>query len=320
MKKEKIIKYVAVLIVVIIIAISIFIIIKFKNNNKKDDNLNEKTQEELKYISTKIIELMNGLNNITFSNYILIEEENTDNKENNSNENNENEGNKSNENNENEGNKSDENNENEGNKSDTFSDKSNNTQSSSESNIKYELKGSNILSNNTGTINWDNEKGAIESINVKWTSLIVDLHQLNVNNDDILNFSNILNQTIVNIKQENKVNTMLNLANLYGYIPNYLKQFSNDEEKIIIEYIKSNILNSYALVEQERWDEVKEHVFNSVENITNIMNSINTEQFSQYQINRIYVMLNELYSSIDLKDKQLYYIKYRNVMEELMNI
>ena len=298
MKKEKIIKYVAVLIVVIIIAISIFIIIKFKNNNKKDDNLNEKTQEELKYISTKIIELMNGLNNITFSNYILIEEENTDNKENNSNENNENEVNKS----------------------DTFSDKSNNTQSSSESNIKYELKGSNILSNNTGTINWDNEKGAIESINVKWTSLIVDLHQLNVNNDDILNFSNILNQTIVNIKQENKVNTMLDLANLYGYIPNYLKQFSNDEEKISIEYIKSNILNSYALVEQERWDEVKEQVFNSVENITNIMNSINTEQFSQYQINRIYVMLNELYSSIDLKDKQLYYIKYRNVMEELMNI
>lgn len=298
MKKEKIIKYVAVLIVVIIIAISIFIIIKFKNNNKKDDNLNEKTQEELKYISTKIIELMNGLNNITFSNYILIEEENTDNKENNSNENNENEGNKS----------------------DTFSDKSNNTQSSSESNIKYELKGSNILSNNTGTINWDNEKGVIESINVKWTSLIVDLHQLNVNNDDILNFSNILNQTIVNIKQENKVNTMLDLANLYGYIPNYLKQFSNDEEKISIEYIKSNILNSYALVEQERWDEVKEQVFNSVENITNRMNSINTEQFSQYQINRIYVMLNELYSSIDLKDKQLYYIKYRNVMEELMNI
>ena len=298
MKKEKIIKYVAVLIVVIIIAISIFIIIKFKNNNKKDDNLNEKTQEELKYVSTKIIELMNGLNNITFSNYILIEEENTDNKENNSNENNENEGNKS----------------------DTFSDKSNNTQSSSESNIKYELKGSNILSNNTGTINWDNEKGAIESINVKWTSLIVDLHQLNVNNDDILNFSNILNQTIVNIKQENKVNTMLDLANLYGYIPNYLKQFSNEEEKISIEYIKSNILNSYALVEQERWDEVKEQVFNSVENITNIMNSVNTEQFSQYQINRIYVMLNELYSSIDLKDKQLYYIKYRNVMEELMNI
>lgn len=298
MKKEKIIKYVAVLIVVIIIAISIFIIIKFKNNNKKDDNLNEKTQEELKYVSTKIIELMNGLNNITFSNYILIEEENTDNKENNSNENNENEANKY----------------------DTSSDKSNNTQSSSESNIKYELKGSNILSNNTGTINWDNEKGAIESINVKWTSLIVDLHQLNVNNDDILNFSNILNQTIVNIKQENKVNTMLDLANLYGYIPNYLKQFSNDEEKISIEYIKSNILNSYALVEQERWDEVKEQVFNSVENITNIMNSVNTEQFSQYQINRIYVMLNELYSSIDLKDKQLYYIKYRNVMEELMNI
>lgn len=304
MKKEKIIKYVAVLIVVIIIAISIFIIIKFKNNNKKDDNLNEKTQEELKYVSTKIIELMNGLNNITFSNYILIEEENTDNKENNSNENNENERNEM----------------NEENTSDTSSDKSNNTQSSSESNIKYELKGSNILSNNTGTINWDNEKGAIESINVKWTSLIVDLHQLNVNNDDILNFSNILNQTIVNIKQENKVNTMLDLANLYGYIPNYLKQFSNDEEKISIEYIKSNILNSYALVEQERWDEVKEQVFNSVENITNIMNRVNTEQFSQYQINRIYVMLNELYSSIDLKDKQLYYIKYRNVMEELMNI
>lgn len=39
-----------------------------------------------------------------------------------------------------------------------------------------------------------------------------------------------------------------------------------------------------------------------------------------YQINKIYVLLNELKNSLEQKDKDIFYIKYRNLMEELTEI
>lgn len=65
---------------------------------------------------------------------------------------------------------------------------------------------------------------------------------------------------------------------------------------------------------------MKKQTASAIENFSNIMNNIeNNERQNKNKITKIYVLLNELYSSIDLKDKELYYIKYRNVMEELIN-
>ena len=49
------------------------------------------------------------------------------------------------------------------------------------------------------------------------------------------------------------------------------------------------------------------------------MNSIHEKGQKQSQISKIYVLLNELNNTIENQDKDLFYIKYRNSMEELMN-
>ena len=64
---------------------------------------------------------------------------------------------------------------------------------------------------------------------------------------------------------------------------------------------------------------MKLQVTNGINYFTNILNSVNDEKQNQNKLSKTYVLLNELNNSIDLKDKDLYMIKYRNVMEELVN-
>lgn len=293
MKKR--IFFINIIILIIIFIFFIFTLSGFKSNG---EILDDKANEEIKYMENKIVSMMNKMNNITFSNYVLEKTSKSSNE--NVQENTEKSGSS------------------DSNSSDS-SQSSNNSENTLQSNIKYELKNNSILTKNNTQIDWEYLKSDIEAINLEWSNVIIDLHQLNIKNEDILSFSNILDQTIINIKEENKVNSLINLANLYAYLPNYLEQFSDNQEQISIAYIKSNILNSYALVEQDRWDEVKTEITTAIENVTTMMNSVNTSTNIQNKISKIYVMLNELNNTINLKDKDLYYIKYKNLMEELVN-
>ena len=46
----------------------------------------------------------------------------------------------------------------------------------------------------------------------------------------------------------------------------------------------------------------------------------NKENINQYNINKVYVMINELQNAVTLKDKEVFLIKYKNLLEELQNI
>ena len=50
------------------------------------------------------------------------------------------------------------------------------------------------------------------------------------------------------------------------------------------------------------------------------MDGVSTNIQNQNRVSKAYILLNELNGCINMQDKELYYIKYRNVMEELMNL
>lgn len=70
---------VAIIILLIVIALSIggFFIYSNIMNNKSNEaqTLNEKCLAEIDYLSTNIISMMNGLNNISYTNYRIVSEE-----------------------------------------------------------------------------------------------------------------------------------------------------------------------------------------------------------------------------------------------------
>lgn len=300
--------------IIIIVIVLFFILISFTflltHSSSGETTLLEKTEKEIEYLEEKIIEIMNSLNQITLSNSILVEEKTEKSTQNNQESQNEQQSNSS------EGSK-------EGQNSQSSNSSTNETGrgqgNTTKDSTKYEIINDSILVNDNKTIDWKHIKSNIESIHATWATLTIDLHALNVKNEDILNFSDVLDQVTINAKQENKIAILNNLASLYAFFPNYISQISEDYVKINIHYTKACVLNSYALAEQDKWEDMKLQVTNSINYFTNILNGVNEERQNQGRINKIYVLLNELNNSIDVRDKDLYMIKYRNVMEELVN-
>lgn len=279
-----------------------------KSNSKKID---EKTEEEIKQLEEKLVGMINSLNNISFTNTVLKQ---TSEKSSSTNSNNNSFNNSS------DNSSKDSNNEQNSQSSGSSNNDSDSISSKTEEQVKYEIQKNDILLIDLSNIDWEYIKANTESIYNLWANLIIDLHELNVNNQDILNFSNTLDQVTLSVKQENKYASITNLVSLYSYLPIYVNEFLDDENDKNIFLTKNCVLNTYALIEQQNWDEMKKQTASAIENFSNIMNNIeNNERQNKNKITKIYVLLNELYSSIDLKDKELYYIKYRNVMEELIN-
>lgn len=307
MKKKIIIGFIILFCIILCI---VFIVIK---NNVEDTSLQTKTEKQIEYLEEKLVSIMNSLNQITLSDSVLIKEksdENTQKNQSNEQSNNDSKGES----------KSDSEKGSDSGSSSSSNNSESNKENSTKGNVKYETVDNSVLVNKNQTIDWDYIKSDVESIHSTWANLTIDLHSLNVNNQDILSFSDVLDQVTLSANKEDKTATLNNLASLYAFFPNYINQISKDDRKINLDYVKACILNSYALLEQNKWDEMKMQIVNAINYFTNVLNSVNEEIKNENNFNKIYVLLNELNNSIDLKDKDLYKIKYRNVMEELANI
>ena len=299
----------------ILVCIISGVVFAFNKNNEEDQNLTSKVEEEIKYLENKIIVMMNKLNKISFQDIVMVEEQTQNNNQNSQASEDTNESSNSKGVGEEGGSSKKSSSSSSGGSTSSESEGSNTTKETT----KYEVKDNSILLNTNKDIDWDYIKSDIETIYSTWPTIVVDLHELNVKNEDILNFSDVLDQVTLSAKKEDKIATLNNLASLYAFLPNYRSQISNDNKSINIDYTKNCILNSYALVEQDKWEEIGVQLTNAMNYFSNVMNSIDGNGQTQNRISKVYVLLNELNSSVNTKDKELFYIKYRNVMEELTN-
>ena len=256
-------KNIAIKIIVFIILLSnIFILTGCSKNN--EDNMNEKVDQHIDFLDRKIISMLNLINNISFTDYGVVTEEIT--KDNQQTEE----------------------------KADSESDKASSSDSSDmgsqtsiedkKPTIKTEVKEANIL-NSQRITDWKTLKTSIENLSTSWTSIVLDLYKVNVNNNDIIDFEKTLDETIISIKDENKTKSLENLTILYSYLPRYLEAYS-DNEIISITKTKYNILEAYSIVEKNDWKLTKQKIIDAENNFMSIVN--NTENKSnQLTINKI---------------------------------
>lgn len=303
MNKKYFIFFICFIIFLIVIITSIAIFANSGNNNTKS-----KIDEELEFIDNKILGMLNSLNNIPFSNSILLEQNSIKGQSNSI------------------GSESSEQASDSKQSSKEQSDSSSGSSSGeaaepskSEDYTKYNVKTQNILTNQNTEIDWDYIKNTVQILYTSWPSIMIDLHSVNVKNEDILSFSNALDVLIINIQNEEKKQTLNSLATLYSFIPIYKEQYSDDKDKINIAYTKSYIINSYVLLEEEKWDDMKTQLSKAGEYFGLIINSIN-ENRNQTYVSKTYILINEMNNVINLKDRNLFYMKYKNLMESAMNI
>lgn len=304
-------KYLILLICVVIVLSIVFgVVMVFSNSG--DDTTKDKIKEEVYYIETKLLGMINALNNIPFSNSVLLEQNTIKGQEksNNSSSGSSSQGSEE----KSQGEESSSSSGSSGGESSDFSKSGGDTDYT-----KYNVQSKNILNLKENEIDWNYIKNTAELLHTSWTTIMIDLHSLNIKNDDILSFSNNLDSLILNIEREDKRTTLNSLASLYAIIPVYINQYSDDNYEENLAYTKAYIINSYVLLEDDKWEDMQAEVTKAQEYFNLVINSINTKS-SQIFINKTYVLLNEIKNSINLKDKKLYYMKYKNLMENAMNI
>lgn len=273
------------------------------NEGSKADTLRQKAMSELQYLSSNIILMMNEINNISYENYKIINEEiDSANSEQGSTGGTE---------------KKEEGEENsESTESGSSGENENNSSTIKSSKIEY----NSILKNTNNEVDWDSLKSDIEIMYSTWTTVLMDLTSLNVNKDNLLKYNDKLDSIVVDLEKKDKQSTLLNMADLYSLLAAFVKEVTNDSNEIALFNVKCNVLYSYAYIERENWEKVNEYVNNAKTDFNNIVNNQVNNIYQIDIVNKSYILINEIEKDISNKSKKTFYINYEILMQELENL
>ena len=310
--KNWLISIFALIIMVTIIAVTVVVTV----NNKKT-NLNEKIISEIDYLDKTMIVMVNKLNNLQTSDEIHAKRTSV---EISSQNNIMTDSSKSGE----EGNSNSKGSKMGGTDSSGNSGSeqgAGNTGDSSTSTEKYQIQNNAVLLRNTSNIDWNELQNQAENLYKSWTTITLDLNAMNVTSENILAYNTNLDNLMVSLKEKNKVNSAICLANMYSLIPKYTNEISSDTAKSKLETVKSNIIFAYSIVETDRWDDVLKLLGQAETDLTELMTmKENLSAIRKPKINKAYVLLKELIKSSNEKNVDIFYLKYINLIEELNNL
>ena len=183
----------------------------------------------------------------------------------------------------------------------------------------YQMTQSGILTSNRD-IDWSSCKNELELIYTSISTITLDLYKINVAQEDILNFNKEMDNLTATIQKEDKQETLNQLVKTYNYISKFTQNINcNQLYKIAIE-TKTNVFTAYAKLEENKWKEMDSDVSKAIETYSTLLTSSEIDENKQSNVNKGYVMLNELKSSISMQDKSVFLIKYKNLLEEINNM
>lgn len=294
---------------IIFFAMSIFFVTGFGSTSSEED-IQDKAKSEILYLDSKILYLLNSLNNIIDANYYVSTQKVNENQD--SSQSSETSGSKEESGGEQQGSSSSQSSgEQSSNSGESGSSKTGNDVTKTSKSIP------DVVSQRDSQIDWVTLEGTIQTIYSSWSVIILDLYKLNVNNEDILSFSSSLDDTMQSIIQKDKKSSLTNLATLYSYLPRFLEGHTKDNKINSILKVKSNIINAYSVVEEGDWQKITEEINSAESNFNGLLNTVPENQNSIYNINKAYIVLKELQNSLDTQDTDIFYVKYRNIIAEL---
>lgn len=273
-------KIVRILIIIFLVSLMIFSISGCSKQKTEEEELNDKNISEIEYLDNYIMLMLNSINDIDLKQYdAKIEKTENLNEV-------------------------------------LSSDEETSSEDSGNNVVQYTMV-PNMVLNSDKTINWNNLKLEVENLNNIWPSIIVDLYKSNVDNNKLTEYSDLINTCLSNVKAENRAETLNSLLKLYEYIPTFLEKITSNEQEIAISKTKVEVMRAYVNIDLENWDGLKTNLDSAIQNFEPVVNNTNDSE-KEYNISKSYVLLQEFKNAVDSHDKDLLFIKYKNLMEELI--
>lgn len=317
MKRGKWKKYLIIAgIAIVVIIIAIVGMRKIMNNNKKESSINKKINNELDYLGTTTLSMINRLNNLNLEDVVKVRQTSTnsgDNSQNNANSSSGDEGKNN--------SKTSDSQQQEDSSSNSKTDETSSTGTDTKNTKSFSLDDNSILLRDNTNVDWSALESEAENLFTAWSTIILDLNSLSISNEDILAYNSNLDSLLKALKDNDKANSAISLANLYSLNSKYINESSKNDESKKLAYIKSNVISAYSLVTAEKWEQVNQLLDQAEKGLLDVINtSGNTEERKQTKINKSYVMLKELIKTSNEKNAEIFYLKYINLIKELNNI
>lgn len=317
MKRGKWKKYLIIAgIAIVVIIIAIVGMRKIMNNNTKESSINKKINNELDYLGTTTLSMINSLNNLNLEDVVKVRRTLTnsgDNSQNNANSSSGDEGKNN--------SKTSDSQQQEDSSSNSKTDETSSTGTDTKNTKSFSLDDNSILLRDNTNVDWSALESEAENLFTAWSTIILDLNSLSISNEDILAYNSNLDSLLKALKDNDKANSAISLANLYSLNSKYINESSKNDESKKLAYIKSNVISSYSLVTAEKWEQVNQLLDQAEKGLLDVINtSGNTEERKQTKINKSYVMLKELIKTSNEKNAEIFYLKYINLIKELNNI
>lgn len=259
-------------------------------NNKANGNLEEKISSEIDYIDAELIKIISKLNNISFSNYIVETKEVDIGTELST-----------------------------GDDSNTKQEEPNRSSSNSKINVT-EMVSQADIDIDTKSIDWKDISFKAEIISDSWNTIVLDLYKSNVKPENINNFSNLINQLLISVENQDKSSALTATASLYGIIPKFISDYSNDAGRLFITTSKWHILNAYVGATIGNWTLSNEELVLAEESFANVMKNEEYMSKKEHNINRAYISIKELQNTNKYANINVFLLKYKSVIQELANI
>ena len=317
MKRGKWKKYLIIAgIAIVVIIIAIVGMRKIMNNNTKESSINKKINNELDYLGTTTLSMINSLNNLNLEDVVKVRQTSTnsgDNSQNNANSSSGDEGKNN--------SKTSDSQQQEDSSSNSKTDETSSTGTDTKNTKSFSLDDNSILLRDNKNVDWSALESEAENLFTAWSTIILDLNSLSISNEDILAYNSNLDSLLKALKDNDKANSAISLANLYSLNSKYINESSKNDESKKLAYIKSNVISAYSLVTAEKWEQVNQLLDQAEKGLLDVINtSGNTEERKQTKINKSYVMLKELIKTSNEKNAEIFYLKYINLIKELNNI
>lgn len=286
----KFIKTILKMLIVLAIILGIIVAILMNTKAKESNQIDTKIEQEIDYLDTKLIEIINSLNNIKLQDYKItvakVQEEADTSKA---------------------GEKEEKSGESQKDETDTSKEEKEVTKVEKE-----------VVVTSGGEIQWETIKDEVEVLFSTWSSIVLDLYDIGVQSETIVEFSSTLDKVILGVKEKNKEQSAVYLAKAYSFLPEFIKNSQIDETKKKIIETKNHIIISYAYVQTQNWEKVQGEVINAEKKYSEILNNVSKKEDSRkYNINKGYILIQELKNSLPVKEAEIYYVKYKNLLEEL---
>lgn len=166
-------------------------------------------------------------------------------------------------------------------------------------------------------LNWDDISKSTIKINDSLDTIILDLTEIEISNDDLVNFRNHVNN--LNIAATNKDERMLleEISILYSLLPTYEEKYSNNKNKINIMKFKSLVLASFIYTNLLDWDNAKNTIVSAENKYKEMMDDVDYMKEYSHNLNKIYILLEEFKTAVDSEQLELAKIKYIEFIENI---